>query len=146
MARGGQSGGHSTGRALRLHRRALRLERDHRLDEALACQLEATSAAPRMPMMHLELGRFLMRRGEFRPGLTEFERHWRLKGRVNGVPRLPISAWNGMRLPRGRILLVADQGAGDAIQFARYIPLVAERCREVVLASPPELAELLRSA
>ena len=51
-----------------------------------------------------------------------------------------------MRLPRGRILLVADQGAGDAIQFARYIPLVAERCREVVLAAPPELADLLRSA
>ena len=146
MARGGQSGGHSTGRALRLHRRALRLERGHQLDEALACQLEATSAAPRMPLMHLELGRFLMRRGEFRPGLTEFERHWRLKGRVNGVPRLPISAWNGMRLPRGRILLVADQGAGDAIQFARYIPLVAERCREVVLAAAPELADLLRSA
>ena len=96
--------------------------------------------------MHLELGRFLMRRGEFRPGLTEFERHWRLKGRVNGVPRLPVSQWNGMRLPGGRILLVADQGAGDAVQFARYIPLVAERCREVILAAPPELADLLRSA
>ena len=56
------------------------------------------------------------------------------------------SPWNGMRLPRGRILLVADQGAGDAVQFARYIPLVAERCREVILAAPPELADLLRSA
>jgi hypothetical protein len=142
----GQSGGSSASRALRLHRRALRLERGHQLDEALACQLEATSAAPKMPLMHVELGRFLMRRGEFRPGLLEFERHWRLKGRVNGVPRLPVSPWNGMRLPRGRILLVADQGAGDTIQFARYIPLVAERCREVVLAAPPELADLLRSA
>jgi hypothetical protein len=134
------------GRALRLHRRALRLERAHRLDEALACQLAAMSAAPRMPLMHLELGRLLMRRGEFRPGLTEFERHWRLKGRVNGVPRLPISPWNGMSLPRGRVLLVADQGAGDSIQFARYIRVVAERCREVVLAAPPELADLLGTA
>jgi len=51
-----------------------------------------------------------------------------------------------MPLPRGRVLLVADQGAGDTVQFARYIPLVAERCREVVLAAPPELAELLGSA
>jgi hypothetical protein len=136
----------SADRALRLHRRTRRLERGHRLDEALACQLEATSAAPHMPLMHLELGRFLMRRGEFRPGLTEFERYWRLKGRVNGVPRLPFSQWNGMRLPRGRILLVADQGAGDTVQFARYIPMVAERCRDVVLAAPPELAELLGSA
>ena len=146
MAIRGQSGGNSAGRALRLHRRALRLERGHRLDEALACLLEATSAAPRMPLMHLEFGRFLMRRGEYGPGLTEFERHWRLKGRVNGVPRLSVPLWNGMRLPTGRILLVADQGAGDSIQFARYIPLVAERCREVVLAAPPELADLLRSA
>lgn len=138
--------GQSTHRALQLHRRALRLESSHQLKEALACQLEATAAAPRMPSMHLELGRFLMRRGEFRPGLTAFERYWQLKGRVNGVPRLPVSRWNGLRLPRGRILVVADQGAGDTVQFARYIPQVAERCREVVLAAPPELAELLGSA
>jgi Glycosyltransferase family 9 (heptosyltransferase) len=136
----------SADKALRLHRRALRLEREHRLDEALACQIEATSMAPRMSLMHRELGRFLMRRGEFRPGLTAFERHSRLKGRVPGVPRLPVARWNGLPLPRGRILLVADQGAGDMVQFARYIPLVSKRCREVVLAAPPELAELLGSA
>lgn len=102
--------------------------------------------APRMSLLRRELGRFLMRRGEFRSGLTEFERHWRLKGRVPGVPRLPVARWNGMPLTRGRILLVADQGAGDTVQFARYIPLVASRCSEVVLAAPPETAELLASA
>jgi ADP-heptose:LPS heptosyltransferase len=52
--------------------------------------------------------------------------------------------WNGMKIPRGRILLVGDQGYGDTIQFARYIPLVAERCQEVVLGCSAELAELLR--
>ena len=54
-------------------------------------------------------------------------------------------AWNGMQIPRGRILLVGDQGYGDTIQFARYIPLVAERCQEVVLGCSAELADLLRN-
>ena len=98
--------------------------------------------APRTPLMHLELGRLLLRRGQFTSGLNAFDTYWRLKGRFNGLPRFSIPQWDGRRLPGGRILLIADQGAGDAIQFARYIPMVARRCREVVLAAPPALASL----
>ena len=42
-------------------------------------------------------------------------------------------AWNGMRLPGKRLLLAADQGYGDAFQFARYVPMAAKRCAEVIL-------------
>ena len=51
--------------------------------------------------------------------------------------------WNGMRIPGGRLLLVGDQGYGDTIQFARYIPIAAERCREVILGCSAEMAPLL---
>jgi hypothetical protein len=48
-----------------------------------------------------------------------------------------------MRIPNGRLLLVGDQGYGDTIQFARYIPLIAERCRELVVGCSAEMGPLL---
>jgi hypothetical protein len=48
-----------------------------------------------------------------------------------------------MRIPTGRLLLVGDQGYGDTIQFARYIPMAAERCQEVILGCSAEMGPLL---
>ncbi len=53
------------------------------------------------------------------------------------------AAWNGMRIPNGRLLMVGDQGYGDTIQFARYIPLIADRCQEVILGCSAEMGPLL---
>jgi hypothetical protein len=129
--------------ALKLHKHALALEFERRLDEAVACQLKAVTLAPQNPLMHLELGLFLLRRGEFGPGLIEYEWRWRLPDRINNYPRFGVPRWNGMTLKQGRILLFADQGAGDKIQFARYIPMVAARCKEVVMICPPATIALL---
>jgi ADP-heptose:LPS heptosyltransferase len=49
-----------------------------------------------------------------------------------------------MAIPKGRILLVGDQGYGDTIQFARYIPMAAERCEEIVLGCSAEMGPILR--
>jgi len=49
-----------------------------------------------------------------------------------------------MHIPKGRILLVGDQGYGDTIQFARYIPIAAERCEDVVLGCSAEMGPILR--
>ena len=48
-----------------------------------------------------------------------------------------------MPVPNGRLLLVGDQGYGDTIQFARYIPMAAELCQEVVLGCSAEMGPLL---
>ena len=48
-----------------------------------------------------------------------------------------------MRIPNGRLLLVGDQGYGDTIQFARYIPLIADRCQELILGCSAEMGPLL---
>ena len=47
-------------------------------------------------------------------------------------------------MPKGRVLLICDQGFGDIFQFARYIPLVAKRCRDVVVAGADDVEELLQ--
>ncbi len=49
-------------------------------------------------------------------------------------------------MPTGRLLLVADQGFGDAIQFSRYLPWAAARCANLTLACSPDLAPLLHAA
>jgi hypothetical protein len=64
--------------------------------------------------------------------------------RLAGVPPLlpPTDRpqWDGRPLGAGEsLLLIADQGYGDAIQFARYIPWAAGRCREVAVACSAEL-------
>ena len=59
------------------------------------------------------------------------------------LPKMGAPMWNGMALPNARILLVGDQGFGDTLQFARFIPAVAARCREVLLACSTDLAPLL---
>ena len=59
------------------------------------------------------------------------------------MPAMTSAPWNGMRIPNGRLLLVGDQGYGDTIQFARYIPMVAERCQEVILGCSAEMGPLL---
>lgn len=131
-------------KGLQLHQRALLLEDEHKYEEAIALQLKAATLAPQVPKIRVELALFLMRRGELGPGFFEYEWRWRLKDRIGKLPKLGVPQWNGMRIPHGRVALIADQGAGDRIQFARYIPWVAERCREVWMIGAPATAGLFK--
>lgn len=113
-------------------------------ERATACLLRAIGLKHDHADAHLALAQALLARGEFEPGWLEYE--WRNQteaGRVT-LPRLTSAPWNGMRIPQGRLLLVGDQGYGDTIQFARYIPMVADRCQEVVLGCSEELGPLVR--
>jgi hypothetical protein len=113
-------------------------------DQAAISLLRAIGHKPDSPEGHLALAQVLLARGETAPGWLEYEWRNRIDVPHNTLPRMTSPTWNGMRIPRGRILLVGDQGYGDTIQFARYIPMVAERCQEVVLGCSAELSDLLR--
>jgi hypothetical protein len=52
--------------------------------------------------------------------------------------------FDGSRLAESKLLLVADQGYGDAIQFVRYIPSVRERCSDVIVAADPAMHPFIR--
>jgi hypothetical protein len=52
--------------------------------------------------------------------------------------------WNGESIESGTLLLHAEQGLGDTLQFVRYAPLAAARCASVVLECQPELVSLLQ--
>jgi Tfp pilus assembly protein PilF len=112
-------------------------------EHATACLLRALGLKPDHADGHLALGQNLLAMGDFEAGWKEYE--WRnLTDAGKGtLPKMTSAAWNGMRIPNGRLLMVGDQGYGDTIQFARYIPLIADRCQELILGCSAEMGPLL---
>lgn len=112
-------------------------------EHAVACLLRAIGLSDQHADAHLALAQNLLARGEWDPGWIEYE--WRNQTETGRgqLPRITSAPWTGMRIAGGKVLLVGDQGYGDTIQFARYIPMVAERFEEVLLGCSAELAPLL---
>ena len=114
---------------------------DH--DRAIACLLRALGLKHDHADAHLAMAQNLLALGDFDAGWREYEwRHLTETGKAT-TPAIASAPWNGMRLPNGRLLLVGDQGYGDTIQFARYIPMVADRCADLILGCSAEIGPLL---
>ena len=112
-------------------------------DRAMACLLRALGLKHDHADGHLAMAQNLLAMGDFDPGWMEYEwRNLTEAGKAT-MPAMTSAHWNGMRIPNGRLLLVGDQGYGDTIQFARYIPMAAERCQEVIVGCSAEMAPLL---
>jgi Tfp pilus assembly protein PilF len=114
----------------------------HRLepDDAIACAEAALKIDPQMPGAHFGVAEASLLKGDFARGWEEYE--WRFKI-GNAPPLMPNTArpeWDGSPLSDGNtLLLIADQGYGDVIQFSRYIPWAAERCPSIAIACSREL-------
>jgi hypothetical protein len=82
--------------------------------------------------------------GDFRRGFEKYEWRWRRTGMPAPRRNYGRPLWLGEYPLQGRtILLHAEQGLGDTIQFARYVPLVARMGAKVVLEAQPELKALM---
>lgn len=113
-------------------------------ERAVACLLRALGVNAEHADAHLALAQNLLALGEMEPGWIEYEWRNQTEAGRGQLPKITSAPWNGMRIPTGRILLVGDQGYGDTLQFARYIPMVAERCQEVILGCSSEMLSLLK--
>jgi len=102
----------------------------------------AIQLKPGLAEAHVNLSFIQLIHGDFERGWTEHE--WREKGKLNYRPRqFAQPKWDGGELNGRTILLHAERGFGDTIQFARYAPLVAERGGRVVIRCPEKLRQLL---
>lgn len=119
---------------------------DGRQDAAEADYLRAIACDPGHAEAHWNLGLVRLLRGDYRSGWDEYEWRWKCNTVMRRIlPAYEQPAWTG-EAGRGRtILLWAEQGAGDTLQFVRFVPQVIERGWRVVLGVPPSLARLART-
>jgi Flp pilus assembly protein TadD len=115
-----------------------------RLPEALACYQFALWLDPASPSAHWNRALAWLQAGDFERGWPEYEWRWRRKKSPPRPFRQPL--WDGAPLAGRTILLHAEQGLGDTLQFLRYAPLVKARGGSAVLACPRSLLPLLSGA
>ncbi|MGD0388316.1 MAG: tetratricopeptide repeat protein [Tepidisphaeraceae bacterium] len=142
--------------AIAAYRQALRLKPDYaqalnnlggalidsgRFDEPQSLFRRAMQIDPEFPDAHWNLALFLLLHGNFAEGLPEYEWRWKVK-KVLRPPPFSQPRWDGHDLNGQTILLQAEQGFGDAIQFIRYAPLVAARGARVIVQCPVDLKRL----
>jgi Flp pilus assembly protein TadD len=127
-----------------LHNLAVTHYRRLELDQSIACARRALALDPAAPGPHFELAEALLLRGEFAEGLREYEWRYRIAGAPPLLPPNNRPHWDGAPLFDATLLLIADQGFGDSIQFCRYIPWVCARCPQVVVVADPLMHPLIR--
>ncbi len=87
-----------------------------------------------------------LRLGDYEAGWRLYESRWRKPDFRNVLRRFDAPAWTSDEDPAGlRILLHAEQGLGDSLQFCRYAPLLAARGAHVIVVVPPPLKRLMQS-
>jgi tetratricopeptide (TPR) repeat protein len=122
------------------------LQEQGNLDDALRQYEKAISLDPEFADAHWNYALALLLCGRFEEGWREYEWRWRSGQRFAFRDKLNKIEWDGSISTNSRLLLYAEQGLGDAIQFVRYIPLVMKRCSSIVLAVHIELTALFRQA
>jgi len=115
-------------------------------DEALSCFDRALEIAPGLAEPHVDRAVVLLNQGNFREGWKEYEHRWETESfRASRRRSFGKPEWKGESIEGKRILLHAEQGFGDVIQFARFIPAVSAMGAEVFLEVRAPLKELLSS-
>ena len=126
-----------------LNNRGLTLYELGRLDEARASFDRAVAIRPSFAQAQWNRAQALLLAGDFAQGWPAHE--WRLKAHPELQRGFVQPLWLGEGPLVGKtILLHAEQGLGDTLQFCRYAPLVAARGARVVLEVQKPLIELLR--
>jgi tetratricopeptide (TPR) repeat protein len=113
-----------------------------RLAEDLLRQLIADH--PDFAPAHWNLSLILLGRGDYQNGWKEYEWRWGVEDLRLGT-RLTSPRWNGENIAGKTLVVHAEQGYGDAIQFARLLPLAAARCGKLIFVCCEELSRLLGS-
>ena len=113
-----------------------------RLDSAMQRLQAAAKAMPEDPWPHLGIALVHLLRGELPKGFAAYR--WRKKIPGFQQPKFAQPAWFGGDAVGKTILVYAEQGLGDVLHFARYLPLLVAKGAHVLLACEATLHPVLR--
>jgi tetratricopeptide (TPR) repeat protein len=114
-----------------------------KFDESITYYQKALEKKPDYIEAHWNRALLLLLTGDFRQGWGEYEWRWKLKNHFQYNYIKPL--WDGSGISGLTILLHAEQGFGDTIQFIRYADLVAKRGAKVIIECQKELVSLLQT-
>jgi tetratricopeptide (TPR) repeat protein len=112
-----------------------------RLEAGVAGFDKAIGLRPGHAETHMGRALALLALGDYPRGFAEYEWRWKTK-RFAGFPAYRQPLWDGSPLDGKTILLYAEQGLGDTVQFLRFVPLVKERGGRVIVAGQEPLLPL----
>lgn len=120
------------------HARAGKLQ----FELALSSYEAAIAADQSYATAHFNRGCVKLKLGDFAEGWKEYE--WRWKMPTFQPFQCPQPQWQGEDIQGKSILIHTEQGNGDAIQFARFLPLVKARCARLIIVCTEPLRLLFR--
>jgi len=113
--------------------------------QAVAASQTAIALKPDMAESHFNLGVAYLKMGSFKEGWEKYEWRWKSKQMRDGQRHFEKPLWDGQEARAKTILIHAEQGFGDSLQFCRYAPLAAARGLRVILEVQKPLVRLLRT-
>ncbi|TAL47808.1 MAG: TIGR03032 family protein [Methylovulum sp.] len=111
--------------------------------QALSHYEQALAADRQYAVAHVNRAMILLKLGRLTEGWEEYE--WRWQTPALTPFECPQPRWQGEAINDKVLLVHTEQGAGDAIQFARFLPHAAKHCKKLVLVCAESLRPLLAS-
>ncbi|MEQ9557848.1 MAG: tetratricopeptide repeat protein [Rhodospirillales bacterium] len=116
----------------------------HHPEDAIAAFDQAIRLMPDHAPSHVHRAQALLLSGRYKEGWEAYEARWTLPKRLTLREPLSTPLWDGAPFT-GSLLVYAEQGYGDSLQFARFLPDAAEPGGTIILDVPPALHRLFAS-
>lgn len=115
------------------------------VQQALVECAKVLKAAPDHAEAHWNYGLLLLLQGNYQSGFREYEWRWKKRRFTSPARDFAQPRWHGGN-PSGKTVLVyAEQGYGDTLQFCRYLPLLVRQGAQVLLECHPPLQALMQT-
>jgi tetratricopeptide (TPR) repeat protein len=125
--------------------RAMTLTELGRFDEAMVAFRQAMAIDPNHPTLVWNFALLQLWLGDYQAGWRGREARWHNPEIAAAYPKLNTPMWLGKEAVAGKTVVVCqDEGMGDAIQFARYVPMLAARGANIILVVEEPLCPLLK--
>lgn len=128
------------------HNRANMLRELGKVEESITELEKVVAMAPDLPEAHYNLALSLFMAGRYAAGKKHYDWRFKTKGFSSPDRKLKQPLWDGTAMPTKTLLLYAEQGLGDTLQFIRYARVVRPRVGQLIVEVPANLQMIVAQA